>query len=70
MWWLEHRVRARPEKLAEIVDATWSELAAHAPSGSARRAVKRLAGWSDAVKGTLHTRLHRSNTMTFIRQSS
>lgn len=59
---------AQPDRLAAIVEDTWSELAAHAPSPPARREVQALRGWSDAVKATLRTRLHRSTTMEFVRE--
>jgi siderophore synthetase component len=68
MSWLGQRTDARSERLVEIVEDTWSDLAACAPSASARKSLKKLRGWSDAVKATLHTRLHRSTTMTFVRE--
>lgn len=58
---------SRPLKLAAIVEDTWSDLAAYAPSSSARRSVEKLRGWSDAVKATLRTRLKRANAVQFVR---
>jgi siderophore synthetase component len=56
-----------PNKLVSIVEDTWSDLRASAPSSSARRLVQKLRSWSDAVKATLRTRLTRSITMEFVR---
>jgi siderophore synthetase component len=56
------------EKLVGIVEDVWSDLIASAPSTPARKAVKELRGWSNAVKATLHTRLHRSTSMEFVRE--
>jgi siderophore synthetase component len=70
MWWLHERAGADVQKLALIVEDTWSDLAAGAPCASARAAVKKLQGWSDSVKATLHTRLHRSSRMQFVRKSN
>ncbi len=58
----------KSEKLVSIVEDTWSDLAACATSASARKSVKKLRSWSEAVKATLHTRLHRSTTMEFVRE--
>ena len=66
MWWLTQNVGAKQEKLVEIVDHTWTELAADAPSRSARNAVKQLRSWSDDVKATLRTRLDRGGTLKFV----
>jgi siderophore synthetase component len=68
MWWLTQSGGIGSEKLASIVEDTWSDLVARAPSAAARKSVKELRGWSDAVKATLHTRLTRSTTMKFIRE--
>jgi siderophore synthetase component len=54
------------DKLVSIVEDTWSDLTACAPSSSARRSVQKLRGWSDAVKATLRTRLNRSTAMEFV----
>jgi hypothetical protein len=56
------------EKLVGIVEDVWSDLIASAPSTPARKAAKELRGWSNAVKATLHTRLHRSTSMEFVRE--
>ena len=66
MWWLAQRTGVSSARLSAIVEDTWSDLAARATSASARAAVKKLQGWSDSVKATLHTRLHRSYTMQFV----
>lgn len=55
------------DRLAAIVEDTWQELAARAPSRAARKAVLRLRGWSDAIKATLRTRLKRANAVQFVR---
>jgi siderophore synthetase component len=55
------------DRLLGIVEDTWHELAARAPSRPARQAVLRLRGWSDAVKATLRTRLKRANAVEFVR---
>jgi siderophore synthetase component len=68
MWSLAQTRGTRPEKLAAIVENTWCDLTACAPSGSARKSVNALRGWSNSVKATLHTRLHRSTTMEFVRE--
>jgi siderophore synthetase component len=68
MWCLTQRDGIGSEKLVSIVEDTWSDLVARAPSAAARKSVKELRGWSDAVKATLHTRLTRSTTMKFIRE--
>jgi siderophore synthetase component len=61
----EHGVGS--DKLAAIVEDTWSDLEAGAPSRSARKAVRTLRGWSDAVKATLRIRLKRANAVQFVR---
>lgn len=66
--WLAGEHGTAPGRLAAIVEDTWSELAARAPSTAARREVLALRGWSDAVKATLRTRLHRSTNLQFIRE--
>jgi IucA / IucC family/Ferric iron reductase FhuF-like transporter len=68
MWCLTQGGHSETARLAAIVDDTWSELAAHAPSASARRSVNRLRGWSNAVKATLRTRLHRTTRLEFVRE--
>ena len=68
MWCLTQTHGAKPEKLMPIVEDVWSDLAAGAPSAAARKSVLRLRGWSDAVKATLHTRLHRATTLQFVRE--
>ena len=68
MWWLSQGRYSTSDRLASIVEDTWSELAAHAPSASARKSVGRLRGWSNAVKATLRTRLHRANALEFVRE--
>ena len=68
MWRLEQDHGAGPKRLAGIVEETWSELESGAASASARKAVAQLRGWSDAVKATLRTRLHRSTTMEFVQE--
>jgi siderophore synthetase component len=65
---LAHEHGAVMTRLAGIVEDTWSELEARAPSPSARNAVRKLRGWSDAVKATLRTRLRRANAVEFIRE--
>jgi siderophore synthetase component len=66
--WLAGEHGTPPARLAAIVEDTWSALAAQAPTSASRREVRALRGWSDAVKATLRTRLHRSTTMQFIRE--
>jgi len=66
MWCLTEMTGVESKKLISIVDDTWSDLAAGAPSAPTRRSVERLRGWSDAVKATLRTRLERSTTMEFV----
>jgi len=66
MWCLTRSTGIRPEKLVSIVEDTWSDLAACAPSTPARRSVQKLRGWSEAVKATLRTRLTRLTTMEFV----
>lgn len=61
----DHAIPA--ERLAARVEDTWAELAARAGSRTARQAVRRLRGWSDAVKATLRTRLRRANAVEFVR---
>ncbi len=68
MWCLTQSSGIGSEKLVSIVEDMWSDLVARAPSAAARKSVKELRGWSDAVKATLHTRLTRSTTMEFIRE--
>jgi hypothetical protein len=68
MWWLSQGRYSASDRLASIVEDTWSELAAHAPSASARKSVSILRGWSNAVKATLRTRLHRANALEFVRE--
>lgn len=68
MWCLTQSAGIESEKLVSIVEDTWSDLTAGAPSASARKSVKKLRSWSNAVKATLHTRLHRSTTMQFVRE--
>jgi siderophore synthetase component len=58
----------KPERLVAIVEDAWSDLAARAPSSSARKSVQTLRGWSNAVKATLRTRLHRAATVAFVRE--
>jgi len=65
---LQWDYRINAQKLAAIVEDTWSELAAAAPSAAGRRAVLRLRGWSDSIKATLRTRLHRAHTLQFVRE--
>lgn len=59
---------AAQDRLAAIVEDTWSELEAAAPSRPARAAVRRLRGWSYASKATLRSRLRRSATVEFVRE--
>lgn len=66
--WLADEHGTAPGRLAGIVEDTWSALAARAPTRAARSEVLALRGWSDAVKATLRTRLHRSTTLQFIRE--
>lgn len=66
MWRLNKTTGIEMDKLVSIVDDTWSDLAARAPSAPIRRSVERLRGWSDAVKATLRTRLTRSTAMEFV----
>src|SRR4029453_14844604 len=70
MWWLTQSGGIGSEKLASIVEETGSCLVGPAPAAAARKSVKELRGWSDAVKATLHTRLTRSTTMKFIREKA
>lgn len=65
---LQRDYRIKVQRLAGIVDDTWSDLAAAAPSPAARRAVLQLRGWSDSVKATLRTRLHRAHALQFVRE--
>ena len=55
-------------RLGGIVEDTWSDLAAAAPSPAGRQAVLRLRGWSDSIKATLRTRLHRAHALQFVRE--
>jgi siderophore synthetase component len=66
--WLAVEHGTPPGRLAAIVQDIWSGLAAQAPTRAARTNVLALRGWSDSVKATLRTRLHRSTTMQFIRE--
>jgi hypothetical protein len=66
MWCLTQTTGIKSDKLVSIVEDMWSELTAGAPSTSARRSVRKLRDWSDAVKATLRTRLARSTTMEFV----
>ena len=68
MWRLTQDTDVKMRKLAAIVEDIWSELADRAPSASARRSVRELRGWSNAVKATLRTRLTRSTTLEFVRE--
>jgi siderophore synthetase component len=68
MWCLTRSAGVVSDKLAAIVEDTWSDLVARAPSAAARTSVNELRGWSDAVKATLRTRLTRSTTMEFVRE--
>ncbi len=68
MWCLTQTIGIKSDKLVSIVEDTWSDLTAGAPSTSARRSVQKLRGWSDAVKATLRTRLARSTSLEFIRK--
>ncbi len=68
MWSLTQISGIKSDMLVAIVEDTWSDLVAGAPSTSARRAVQKLRGWSDAVKATLRTRLSRSTVMEFVSQ--
>jgi hypothetical protein len=68
MWYLTQMTGIKSDKLVSIVEDTWSDLTAGAPSTSARRSVQKLRGWSDAVKATLRTRLARSTAMEFVRK--
>ena len=61
-------MRCLNRDLGHIVEDTWSELAARAPSAAARQAVLRLRGWSDSIKATLRTRLHRAHALQFVRE--
>jgi hypothetical protein len=66
IWCLAQSTGVKVDKLVSIVEDTWSDLAACAPSISARRSVRKLRSWSDAVKATLRTRLTRSAAMEFV----
>ena len=66
MWCLAQSTGVKVDKLVSIVEDTWSDLTACAPSISARRSVRKLRSWSDAVKATLRTRLTRSTAMEFV----
>jgi siderophore synthetase component len=55
------------DRLAALVEDTWSELAAAAPSRAARKEIRTLRGWSDSVKATLRTRLKRAHAVEFVR---
>jgi siderophore synthetase component len=68
IWCLTQDAGIRSEKLVPIVEDTWSDLTACAPSASARKSVKTLRGWSSAVTTTLHARLNRSTTIQFVRE--
>ena len=68
MWCLTQSASIKSSKLVSIVEDTWSDLTACAPSASARRSVQKLRGWSDAVKATLRTRLTRSTIMEFVKE--
>lgn len=68
IWRLTQCASVKSSTLVSIVEDTWSDLAACAPSASARRSVRKLRGWSDAVKTTLHTRLTRSTNMEFAKE--
>ena len=70
MWRLGEDHGIARERLAAIVEETWSELESRAPGGDARKSIARLRGWSDAVKATLRTRLHRSTTMEFVQEQA
>ena len=65
---LQRDYRINAQKLAAIVEDTWSALAAAAPSAAGRDAVLRLRGWSDSIKATLRTRLHRAHALQFVRE--
>jgi siderophore synthetase component len=66
MWCLAQTTGIKSDKLVSIVEDTWSDLAAGAPSTSARRSVQKIRGWSDAIKAMLRNRLTRSTGMKFI----
>ena len=68
MWCLTQITGVKSDQLVAIVEDTWSDLTAGAPSASARKSVQKLRGWSDAVKATLRTRLARSTAMEFMRK--
>ena len=65
---LERDYGINAQVLLGIVEDTWSDLAAAAPSAAGRRAVLRLRGWSDSIKATLRTRLHRAHALQFVRE--
>lgn len=65
---LQRDYRINAQKLAATVEDTWSELAAAAPSAAARKTVQELRGWSDSIKATLRTRLHRAHALQFVRE--
>jgi siderophore synthetase component len=58
--------RVTTRELMAIVEATWSDLEAAAPSAASRKTVARLRGWSEDVKATLRTRLHRARALEFV----
>jgi siderophore synthetase component len=68
MRFLQRDYRINAHNLAAIVEDTWSALAAAAPSAAARRTVRELHGWSDSIKATLRTRLHRAHALQFVRE--
>jgi hypothetical protein len=68
MWRLALDHGVKMERLAAIVEDTWSDLESTAPSASARESIAKLRTWSNAVKATLRTRLHRSTTMEFVKE--
>lgn len=66
MWCVRRDTGLPMSTMDSIVESTWAGLCASAPSASARRFVCRLRGWSDCVKATLHTRLHRATALEFV----
>jgi siderophore synthetase component len=68
MWHLTQTTGIKSDKLVSIVEDTWSDLSACAPSIDARRSVWKLRGWSGVVKATLRTRLNRSTAMEFVNE--
>jgi siderophore synthetase component len=66
MWCLTQMTGIKSDKLVSIVEDTWSDLTAGAPSTSARRSVQKLRGWSDAVGAQLRARLARSTTIEYV----